>query len=168
MWLGLILRIVSEEKDCYMPVIGGCGALNLLLWCLKRSARLSSVNRLRQGPSQATATFQAFLDYLVRTQRSTEKTLIMLFICYTKSAPTLESECVVWHKAARPCFHWKYCPVSVYRCWGKRHLLFGVGFKQWGRFHELYSVVSLALGTPLWVPGCKLWMIYEVFLWAWE
>lgn len=44
MWLGLILRIVSEEKDCYMPVIGGCGALNLLLWCLKRSARLSSVN----------------------------------------------------------------------------------------------------------------------------
>lgn len=62
-------------------------------------------------------------------------------------------------------FHSKYCPVSVYCCGGKRHLLFGVGFKQWGRFHELYSVVSLTLGTPPGVPGCKLWMIYEVFLW---
>lgn len=35
----------------------------------------------------------------------------------------------------------------VYCCWGKRRLLFGIGFKQWDRFHELYSVVSLTLGN---------------------
>lgn len=44
-----------------------------------------------------------------------------------------------------PYFHWKYCPGSVYCCWGKRHLLFGVGFKQWGRFHWAVFCCS-----PLW------------------
>lgn len=61
-----------------------------------------------------------------------------------------------------------YCPVLyVYGCWEKCHLHFGVGFEQWGRFHELYSVVSLTLGNrsqfQLFL-DCKLWMIDEVFL----
>lgn len=63
-----------------------------------------------------------------------------------------------------------YCPVlCVYSFWEKCHLHFGVGFEQWGRFHELYSVVCLTLGNRFSVhvifgAECKLWMTDEAFL----
>lgn len=104
------------------------------------------------------AAFQALLDYLIIWCFGLDSMLhredpphphpSLWFSFYTKSASTLVFELVVWHKAA-------WCPVSigsivqfcVYCCWGKRRLLFGIGFKQWDRFHELYSVVSLTLGN---------------------
>lgn len=63
-----------------------------------------------------------------------------------------------------------HCPVLyVYSCWEKSHLHFGVGLEQWGRFHELYSVVSLTLGNGsgfrlFWELAVKLQMMNGVFL----
>lgn len=77
----------------------------------------------------------------------------------------LKPKAAQWHKVCLlPHFQWMHCPaLCVYRCWEKCHLHFGAAFEQWGRFHELYSVVSLTLGnrSVLVILGddCKLWMM---------
>ncbi len=112
------------------------------------------------------AAFQPVADYLMKPCRHSlvklafyaEKTiffsLCVSFIFGMKSTATLVFECV-WN--AKPDNDTKLL-VALFRVnvlsstlclplLGKRHLQFGVGFEQWGRFHELYSVVSLTLGN---------------------
>lgn len=66
-----------------------------------------------------------------------------------------------------PFFQWEYCrALYVYRCWEKCHVLFGIHFEQWGRFHKLYSVVSYLGETTLW--SSYIWKRLHIVVDGWS
>lgn len=99
------------------------------------------------------AAFQALLDYLIILRFGRDSMLhrekafcpTVVFIFDTKSASTLVFEFVAWQPGAL--FPLEVLSGSVFTAAGESTVYSGIGFKQWGRFHELYSVVSLALGN---------------------
>lgn len=124
--------------------------------CLIRNATMASRHK---------AAFQALRDdlikhcchTLVKTPCLTEKTdfflSTVLFIFYIKSATTLIFE-FVWNSELDNDTRLLVAPFLV-KCivqfsmlplLGKVPFTLWRGLKQWGRFHELYSVVSLTLG----------------------
>lgn len=119
------------------------------------------------------AAFEALLDYLIIWCFGQDSMLhkedpfchCVVYLLYKISIHIGVWICCMTQGSMVPYFHSKYCPVLCLLLLGKAPFTLWHWFQTMGQIPWAIFCCFPHSGKPLWVPGCKLWMIYEVFLW---